>query len=669
MTKRLLLFGLCQIMLLSSAFANRYFVNQNTNCTADCNGLSWSTAFAELQTALQLAAFGDEIWVAEGRYTPHANDRNVYFQIQDGITLFGGFAGTETTLDERDHFAHLTILSGDLLGNDGPAYANYWDNSYTIIYTDGVSENTLVDGFIIQGGNADNESGSILQRAGAGWFNKHYQGTGSPIIRNCTFESNKTTGGGGAFYNTGFQGESHPVFEHCSFKNNQANTGGAVYCEANTNQSGTTFVACLFENNEAFYTGGVIYNFAKSGNTASTFFGSCVFTGNTADNAGAIYCLGDEGIVEAEILNCTFYGNYADVGGVIYLNESWNGSVNAHVENSIIWNSTGSFDPHFHFSGNGQAQLSLSYTLIDTPDCETLGHDEHINCSDLLFNTDPLFEEAENHNFHLQSNSSAIDAGNSIATSGSLSEDFDGLLRQQGDIVDMGAFEFPVPDPIDLELTLSTNNTAPFIGSAIVLTLELNNQGPGEATEIFTRLSLPDGYSLLSTATDFDPLTSVWYTPALLPNNQASIELIVEVLPQGNYQITAEVTAAAQNDIDSTPDNQAAEDDLAILQITPQQPLYPIGEHFDPLETGIPELDGISTKVANQQIRFGPNPVRNFIQVQAAPAYAKYYIINQQGQVLDTGILGQSRVETDQLHPGQYWLLIEGQSCWRFIKM
>ncbi len=91
------------------------------------DGMSWATAFADLQDALATAVSGDEIWVAEGTYYPDEaeasatsdavvvdDDRASSFQLITDVEIYGGFDGTETTRDERDSGSVLTVLSGDI---------------------------------------------------------------------------------------------------------------------------------------------------------------------------------------------------------------------------------------------------------------------------------------------------------------------------------------------------------------------------------------------------------------------------------------------------------------------------------------------------------------------------------------------------------------------------
>ena len=80
------------------------------------NGSTWSDAFVDLQDALKVAQAGDAVWVAEGRYVPdEGSNRNRAFSPKSGVSLHGGFAGTEKTLLERgDPSRRETVLSGNI---------------------------------------------------------------------------------------------------------------------------------------------------------------------------------------------------------------------------------------------------------------------------------------------------------------------------------------------------------------------------------------------------------------------------------------------------------------------------------------------------------------------------------------------------------------------------
>ena len=107
---------------------------------------------------------------------------------------FNDFAGFNLGKVGPNFFANIRAMesNGDL----------NWAKQYSI--TGGNTEagtqiETIPDGFIIRGGNANASSGSPHTRSGGGWFNTHYQGSGNPRVLNCVFEDNKSDGNGGLF--------------------------------------------------------------------------------------------------------------------------------------------------------------------------------------------------------------------------------------------------------------------------------------------------------------------------------------------------------------------------------------------------------------------------------------------------------------------------------------
>ncbi len=227
----------------------------------------WQGAYENPQQALAAANPGDEIWVAQGIYTPGV-DRNNSFVLKEGVKLYGGFYGGESTLFDRDVHANPTILSGDI-GIQG----NISDNNYHVIsYSGLLSTLTIIDGFIIRDGNADdgNGGGGLLLENGA-----------APLIRNCHFYVNQSADGGGAVFL-----QNAVTFEYCLFESNTASMGGAVYSPEDRTETGdASFKHCTFVSNVAGE--GSALNFEKR---ETVNIDSSVFWNNT-DGSGNINSL------------------------------------------------------------------------------------------------------------------------------------------------------------------------------------------------------------------------------------------------------------------------------------------------------------------------------------------------------------------------------------------
>src|SRR5690606_4998766 len=119
MVRRLLLLVLALCAASVSPADAQRVIYVDTDAAPGGDGASWATAFRDLQNALAVAEAGDVVWVAEGTYRPGdgtagTGGRDASFHLVDGAAVYGGFDGTETSLEERDPEAHPTVLTGDL---------------------------------------------------------------------------------------------------------------------------------------------------------------------------------------------------------------------------------------------------------------------------------------------------------------------------------------------------------------------------------------------------------------------------------------------------------------------------------------------------------------------------------------------------------------------------
>ena len=246
------------------------------------NGTSWADATGDLQAALNQAADGTEIWVARGTYFPTncknctSKDRAKSFNVREGVQLFGGFIGNETSKDARDAKLNPTVLSGSI-GHD-----DLFDNSFTVVYFENVSNKTILDGFTITGGMSDapQADNATAGRTGAGIYNicTTPNGTSNPTINNCLLFENMASEGG-AIFNYSKNGTAIVTAENTNFvKNKAVNTGGAILDAGSKTVS--TFTNCKFVNNTA-KKGSAYYS--ATPNSEENIFDSCKFINNEAE--------------------------------------------------------------------------------------------------------------------------------------------------------------------------------------------------------------------------------------------------------------------------------------------------------------------------------------------------------------------------------------------------
>lgn len=274
------------------------------------NGTSWFNATGDLTQALAKANKGDEIWIAKGKYYPtKTNDRRASFIIKDGVMVYGGFAGTEEEIEERNLELNRTILSGAI------GSPSIQDNSFSVIYTHNVSPSTLIDGIVIAAG-ASNGLGTEgdAETCGAGWFNDGSNGVSSPTIRNCIFINNYARIGA-ALYNYAENGACLPKIQNCLFTSNIADLdGGAIYNDGNRGKCSPKILKCTFAENKATYGAGIL-NRGIHGE-ARPVIQNCVFVGNTSViKGGGIYNHRQEGgICQPVISACRFEKNISMAG-------------------------------------------------------------------------------------------------------------------------------------------------------------------------------------------------------------------------------------------------------------------------------------------------------------------------------------------------------------------
>lgn len=317
----------------------RFYVN--STATGNNDGTSWANAYLDLQDALAASQYGNEIWVSQGTYYPTATtNRDIYYELKNGVKLYGGFGGFETDLSERDWTANETILSGDI-GVQGDSL----DNSYTILYISTSDSTTLVNGFIFRRGIA-NKFGNGSQASGSGaaiFINTEYS---YPRIHNCRFEYNYARYFGGSVYVGGI-GSIAPQFHNCIFSNNHAGLdGGAISIKQNTGDLAETknnFWNCIFQENSAGSNGGAIKIDYHLANDTIDFIG-CTFNYNYADGYGGGIHMGADFI---KISDCTFTENIAkDNGSAFFMGQSnltyLSITKSFFVSNTISGNSTNS---------------------------------------------------------------------------------------------------------------------------------------------------------------------------------------------------------------------------------------------------------------------------------------------------------------------------------------
>ena len=394
---------------------------------------SWATAATNIQDAVDAASGGAMVLVTNGVYL--TGGRIVYGSLSNRVTI------NKAITVQSVNGPAVTIIQGYTLPG-----TNYGDAAVRCVY---MTNNSMLSGFTLSNGATRAVGDAVLEQSGGGVFCE----SGSVIISNCVLTANSAadsaggayqgtlnncifTGnlamydGGGALqatlngcllsnnaasYNAG-GGAEYSALVNCTLIGNSAYyAGGAYYCTLNN--------SLLISNNAPGSGGGVIggslfgcileYNSSWWGGGAnSATLNNCLLITNAAGYIGG-------GAVSCQLNNCTLIGNSAGTGG---------GANSSTLDNCIVYY-------NFAPSGSNYAYSTLNFCCT-MPNPGGAGNITNI----------PLFLDLAGGDYHLQSNSPCINAGNNayvISTN-----DFADNSRIVGGTVDIGAYEYQTPSSV-----------------------------------------------------------------------------------------------------------------------------------------------------------------------------------------------------------------------------
>jgi hypothetical protein len=275
------------------ADSTRLYVNQTA--VGNQTGCNWLDAIPQLQMALTAIREGKfpavkEIWIAKGTYKPTEDlNREASFALIDNLAIYGGFAGVETQLAERNSSENQTILSGDIgvVGDNS-------DNSFHVITSYGNQASAVLNGVIITAGNANGEGDYAC---GGGIFNDASQ----PTFKHILVSDNTAVTGGGMCN----QNASQPLLTESMLENNTASEGGGM---VNLNQSAPQLSDVTIIGNTANFAGAMLNK------NSSPILMQTTITANSAPNSSGL--VNQDGS-QVQINNSTIWNNSANTEGLV----------------------------------------------------------------------------------------------------------------------------------------------------------------------------------------------------------------------------------------------------------------------------------------------------------------------------------------------------------------
>ncbi len=449
------------------------------------DGSSWETPMGNIQTAINQAGTDREnvkdVWIKAGTYAVQK-----LITLKDSVNVYGGFAGTETSVDERPivaggeawEFANQTILNGG-------------DTVACMAASKPMTVPIVVDGLVLEHGAAlkaqGNNGGGIRLNTNVTLRNS--------IVRYCYSDN---AGGGIQIYPGGDVQDCYIAYNR---QETGGNGGGGCCSNNSTNGEYITIERCVFEGNTSSVRGGGINTQGAMGTTIN----ACTFVNNTAVDATGAYKPGaaiyDNGQNMSHITNCAMYNNTGT--NVVYLkaNEFVNNTIvkniggvyigtavkTGEISNNIIWACVTDAAGTSATSLSGVAVKGLKvqynytynpiptdkgYVLSDTVDIENTNKQFYSNQSNA--DTEPaaeedpgdkitkgphfrhvagfigaipsgldeesiliLTEDLDSVDLQIKGRSALVNAGKDVA----LATDRNGAVRKQGTRTDVGAYE------------------------------------------------------------------------------------------------------------------------------------------------------------------------------------------------------------------------------------
>lgn len=436
--------------------------------------------FPTIQAGIDAAEYGDIVLVAAGTYIEH-------IQMKSGVTV----RGTGGSLLTPDNPSDDSIIDGGVTGRP---------------VTFAGSQNATLVGFTITNGTGDISGGNI------------YCAGEANTIRENLIVNGQTVGSYG-----GYGGGIYLICDNAKVVDNVIRdnwawaSGGGIDIRA----AGAIIEGNIINNNQSDWAGGI----NVSG--PSTVIKKNIIDDNFADyrDGGGIRVTSaaNSTIIENNtIVNNT--ANYLGFGGAVYVD----GINELTIKNNLIVNNLNAFD---RTGGIHFVSCPVTLTLMYNDVYNNQGND-YLGCvpGGGSISVDPLFVNTGNRDYHLQSGSPAIDAG-----------DPDAAYYDVEDPANPGLALYPAMGTVRNDMgAYGGSGVEPFVPLDTVTVL-----GPTEGeifeTDQFTTTVAPSDATL--------PITYTWNPVPL--SGQGTEQVTYRWLTIGDQHITVTAINAVGSDTDS----------------------------------------------------------------------------------------------------------------------
>jgi parallel beta-helix repeat protein len=361
---------------------------------SDENDGSADSPFLTIQHGIDNTLDGDTVLVHPGIYFENINfyGQEIYVTSEYHSTLDTNII-SQTIIDGggNDHVVRFesnegstSVFRGFTITNGFPFGLYFWHVGNPIIDNLKIVNNGERGVYITQS-SPTLKNLTISDHSGPNGGQGIYLGYSESLLDNIIVKDNSTIHEGGGI----LVSHSNLTMNDIVIKNNSASNGGGIRVMQDSNV--IINKALIVNNNGSLWNGGL---------------GGGLFVG---------------GGCNVTLNQATISNNISENGSGIYMQ-----SANLFIDNSIIWSNEGNQDIYSEPFG----EMIIYYSDIFGGEDEIIGDSSNLQYENNI-ESDPLFIDPENENYHLQINSPCIDAGNP-------ENDND----PDGTIADMGAYYF-----------------------------------------------------------------------------------------------------------------------------------------------------------------------------------------------------------------------------------
>lgn len=512
--------GSCDsLVMLHLHVTNVVYVSENGSGLKD--GSSWDNAldgnttmdngYTKLACSLAEATPYTEYWLTDGTYTPCGDQDNTKsFTLNEGVRIYGGFAGTENAIDERDPEHEATVFTGELQA-DNDSTNNTECLFVTTVPTSIWNVAAVFDRITLTQGYASTHQGAALRVHEKTYVAlnqckvmENHEGAvcnwGKLVMTNCNLSNNREEHQADMYV---WAGPYHSNYYSAGSISNRENSVASLSnCIVNSNyspHSGALFNAGLmeiegseFENNTAEY-------YAVALSPGKTKVSNTLFNNNRSENIVGVMHVWDS----LELVNCTVTNNHSNYYAASHYPQPGEPALFTSFRSSVIQASGPCYvSGCYFFNNNANTCLGGALAVMGTADISDCVFVENKGVKRWREPDDPgtgipddpgigiglivvflygspdgpaLYVGGTAHVTNCEFSNNAGYIGNTIGVDGSLIMDRCKMVESKNTEIPHGAIKVASKGYLKIDNSLLANNTGPVIEQEEGVHTVLNN--------------------------------------------------------------------------------------------------------------------------------------------------------------------------------------------------